>query len=175
MRIEPKPTYSMKYVEVQYFDHLLLVSAPITVNMPPLIAEETDYIAGTVEKRRHEFTVGRGLARYGMELLGFPPQAIPVGEMRQPLWPDVLVGSITHTDTHCSVVLGRSVHCLSIGIDMETVGRVTRELWKRIFCKDECDYLDSLPATDREQTACLIFSAKEAYYKMQYPLTNILE
>ncbi|MBE0584319.1 MAG: hypothetical protein IH612_11245, partial [Desulfofustis sp.] len=122
-------TIDHENIEVLHQDSLILVSAPISTVMPALFPGEAEYISKAVEKRQREFATGRALARHGMELLGFAPQAIPVGVMRQPVWPVGLAGSITHTNTHCAVALGKSVHVLSIGIDMETAGAVTRELW----------------------------------------------
>ena len=162
-------------IEVLHYESLVLVSTRITPVLPFLFAEEAESIKGAVEKRRREFACGRALARHGMEIFGILPQAIPVGAMRQPLWPENLAGSITHTNTHCTVALGRRQDYMSIGIDMETVGGLTKELWGHIFCQEERDYLDSLPSFDQQQMSCLMFSAKEAYYKMQFPLTGILE
>ena len=61
-----------------------------------LYPEEAMAIERAVDKRRAEFTRGRACAREALSELGVPPQPIPVGTHRQPVWPLGVVGSITH-------------------------------------------------------------------------------
>ncbi len=100
---------------------------------------------------------------------GFP---LSVGQDRQPLWPDGLIGSITHTAGYCAAAVARRRDVIALGIDIETVGDVTRDLWPTICGASEAAWLASLPAAHRTSAITLIFSAKEAFYKCQYPLTR---
>ncbi len=59
----------------------------------------------------------------------------------------------------------------AIGIDTEGAARVKPELWKSICVPEEIEWLTSLAEAERAAGAGLIFSAKEAFYKCQYPLT----
>ncbi len=161
-------------LEIHRIDHCLLLVAPIQQIPSSLFPEESIQMASWVEKRQREFSAGRTLARHAMGLLGFPMQSIPIGKMRQPLWPPGLVGSITHTDTHCAVALGRQRDALSMGIDMEIGDRVTPDLWPHIFAREEVDLLESQPLDRQRALAGQMFSAKEAYFKLQYPLTDLL-
>lgn len=161
-------------LEIRHRDDCMLLVAPILSVRSTLFPEEAAYIENSVEKRRREFSASRTLARYGMRFFGVSTQPILVGTMRQPLWPAGMIGSITHTETHCAVALGRSCDALSIGIDMETEGRVTRDLWPYIFTSEESAVLKALPAERQLKIAGYMFSAKEAYFKMQFPLTALL-
>lgn len=60
----------------------------------------------------------------------------------------------------------------SLGIDSEITGSVRRELWRGICTPAETAWLRSLPGVEQLAAATLIFSAKEAFYKCQFPLTQ---
>jgi 4'-phosphopantetheinyl transferase EntD len=60
----------------------------------------------------------------------------------------------------------------AVGMDSETVGDVTRDIWPTICGASEADWISSLPAAAQDAAVTLIFSAKEAFYKCQYPLTH---
>jgi 4'-phosphopantetheinyl transferase EntD len=64
----------------------------------------------------------------------------------------------------------RRMHAL--GLDSEIVGRVKVPLWASICTPSEIAWLHSLPPSEQAVAATLIFSAKEAFYKCQYPLTR---
>ena len=58
-----------------------------------------------------------------------------------------------------------------MGIDIETIGRVEPKLWPTLFTEREAGYFRSLPPSEWRSTT-LFFSAKESFYKCQYPLTQ---
>jgi len=91
---------------------------------------------------------------------------------RTPRWPVGTVGSISHTTGFAGAVAATTNRMRSIGIDIEAVGRVTTEIEPRIFTRRESSFLASLSASARDRAATVIFSAKEAFYKCQYPLTG---
>jgi 4'-phosphopantetheinyl transferase EntD len=49
-------------------------------------------------------------------------------------------------------------------------GGVDEKLWPAICLPQELAWLDELPPEERTAAATLLFSAKEALYKCQYPL-----
>lgn len=135
----------------------------------PLFAEEINYIRKAVPKRQREFLAGRQAARVALAGLGIVDAIIPVGSNRMPIFPDQTVGSISHTDDHVAAVAAKAENIRAVGIDIEKIGRVTEDLWPIIFTLSEINYIkkakcDFLPT--------LLFSAKEAYFKMQYPMSN---
>jgi 4'-phosphopantetheinyl transferase EntD len=136
-----------------------------------LPAETACLTGGAVEKRRREFAAGRLCARRAMAEVGIHDFALRVGEDRQPLWPDSLVGSITHTAGLCVAVVAPKTSLAAVGVDSEVVGSVVTDIWPTICVPAELAWLDSLPAAERAAAVTLIFSAKEAFYKCQYPVT----
>jgi 4'-phosphopantetheinyl transferase EntD len=60
----------------------------------------------------------------------------------------------------------------AVGVDCEIVLHVTRELWPSILTGREAEWVQSLAPGDQPAAVALLFSAKEAVYKCQYPLTN---
>lgn len=133
-----------------------------------LFAEERAHIARAVDKRRAEFGMARVCARRALARLGIPPQPLVPNEDRAPRWPAGVVGSITHTKGYCSVVVARSEHCRSVGLDAEQDVPLSEALIAKICTPSERAFL-------RERAECdaiVYFAAKEAYYKCQYPLTK---
>ncbi len=83
-----------------------------------LFPEEQSCVTSAVRKRREEFSTGRWCARQALQALSLPPQAIPMGAFRGPVWPAGVSGSITHAGGICVAVLARSVTCSGLGIDI---------------------------------------------------------
>ncbi len=139
----------------------------------PLFAEEEGGVARAVEKRRLEFRAGRTCARRSLVALGFEPGAIVMGRDRAPEWPDGVVGSITHTKGYCAAVVGKAGDFAGLGVDAEAQGRVGPELWAHIARPEEIGWLQrARDDPEASVRATLLFSAKEALYKAQYPVTR---
>jgi 4'-phosphopantetheinyl transferase EntD len=49
---------------------------------------------------------------------------------------------------------------------------VSADLWSQILLPLELDWLESLPVSVQANIATLLFSAKEAFYKCQYEVTQ---
>ncbi|TFG96118.1 MAG: 4'-phosphopantetheinyl transferase superfamily protein, partial [Myxococcales bacterium] len=111
---------------------------------------------------------GRHCAREALRALGEDPVAVPRREDRQPLWPPGIVGSISHASGYCAAVVARASTCLGLGFDVEEWGRMRPELWRRIATPPEIEWLRAQTGK-AERWATLLFSAKEAFYKAQYP------
>lgn len=138
----------------------------------PLRQDELPSIERAVEKRKKEFTAGRSLARLLLRKFNIA-SSIGKNDDRSPQWPAGIVGSISHTDHHCAVALGPSANFRSIGLDIEIIGHVKTELWAALFTETERNALAQTQDPDRRaMLATLFFSAKEAFYKYQYPLTG---
>lgn len=131
---------------------------------------EAASVTRAVPKRRDEFRAGRDAARQAMRAIGATPVALPSNRDRLPEWPAGLVGSITHCDDLCLAVVSTKVR--AIGVDVEPAIDLSADLWGEILLPDE---LTAAKATDRPGLAAkLVFSAKEAAYKAQYPLSRTL-
>lgn len=137
-----------------------------------LLPGETEYLPRGVPKRIQEFVDGRLCARRALMDLGIENFPLKVAEDRQPIWPRSIVGSITHTAGFCAAVVAERGRFIGLGLDAEIVGRVGEELWPSICVPAEIDWLRSRAEADREAAAALVFAAKEAFYKCQYPVVQ---
>ena len=137
-----------------------------------LLPEEAAYLGRAVLKRAQQFAAGRLCARRALAEFGIVDFPIRVADDRQPIWPDHMVGSITHTTGFCAAAVAERCGIGAVGLDSEVVGEVNGEIWPRICVPHETAWLASLPASQREAAVTLIFSAKEAFYKCQYPVVH---
>jgi len=149
-----------------------LVSAELYHDPPELspMPEEEPLIARSVAKRRNEFVTVRHCARLAMGRLGIADAPILKGEKGDPLWPDGLVGSLTHCEGYRGAVVGRSAAVRSVGIDAEPHGVLPDGVLDAISLPVERHQIGALPAGlhwDR-----ILFCAKEATYKAWFPLTQ---
>lgn len=97
------------------------------------------------------------------------------GERGEPRWPLGVVGSITHCPGYRAVAIGRACEARAVGIDAEPNLPLPGGVYQRISSADERVAADRLRAvhpgvfSDR-----LLFSAKEAVYKVWFPLERTL-
>ena len=136
-----------------------------------LLSAEKEAIEGAAPSRVEQFTAGRVCSRIALGRFGVAATTpIPRGEDRAPIWPDGFTGSISHTDTWCAAAVARRVDVRCVGIDLEPATPLKESLWRRVCTADERDRLRSLP--DSGLMGKILFSAKEAVYKCQYPITG---
>ena len=129
-----------------------------------LPAQEEMLVARAADKRRRDFTLGRACARAALEQLGHSGVVIGKAGNGAPLWPQGVLGSITHAKGYAAALAGDAGIFSGIGVDAERLGGVTEELWPRLFDAAECAQLSSLRGAARILTATLFFSAKETCY-----------
>jgi 4'-phosphopantetheinyl transferase EntD len=139
-----------------------------------LIGPEHAATQGMIERRRREFTGGRIAVRAALATLGLPPEAVPMGRDRAPLWPGGIIGSISHSADVCAAILARRGALRSLGLDVEMDRPLPTPLMEVCCGARERDWLSTQAAEDRGRLAMLIFSAKECSYKCQYPLSGAL-
>jgi 4'-phosphopantetheinyl transferase EntD len=125
--------------------------------------QEEVHVARAAEKRRRDFAAGRTTARAALAPLGHGEAAIGIGDDGAPLWPQGVLGSITHTSLYAAAVAGEAHRFAGLGIDAERVGGVTPKLWPRLFNAAEQAQLSG--RADADVAATLLFSAKEAAFK----------
>ncbi|ENA6511541.1 TPA: enterobactin synthase subunit EntD [Escherichia coli] len=122
----------------------------------------------TGRKRKTEHLAGRIAAVYALRECGY--KCVPaIGELRQPVWPAGLFGSISHCGTTALAVVSRQ----PIGIDIEEIvsAQTAGELTDNIITPAEherladCGLAFSLALT-------LAFSAKESAFKVSERQTD---
>lgn len=137
-----------------------------------LLPGEAETLGRAVPKRVGEFAAGRLCARRALAEVGIFDFALRVRTDRQPAWPASVVGSISHTAGLCIAAVAEKGRLAAVGVDCEIVGHVSEDIWETICTPAELRWLDSLPAAERIPAVTMIFSAKEAFYKFQYPVTG---
>lgn len=137
-----------------------------------LYPQEAAHLGNAVAERCQEFAGGRVCARRVLAELGILDFPIKAAEDRQPQWPQAIVGSITHTTGFCAAVAAEKKLIAAIGIDSERAESVESKLWPGVCTAAEIDWLRGLPESQQAAAATLLFTAKEAFYKCQYPLVG---
>jgi 4'-phosphopantetheinyl transferase EntD len=137
-----------------------------------LLPSEAVFVKNARPKRINEFAAGRWCARSALAQFGMPDVALHPALDRQPSWPPDYVGSITHTTGFCAAAVAKRSQIQAIGLDSEVVGAPSADIWATICRDEELAWVTSLPETARPAAVTLLFSAKEAFYKCQYPLVG---
>lgn len=137
-----------------------------------LYPEEKEHIAQAVAKRRAEFAAVRRCARKALRELGYPPGPILSGEQREPLWPDGVLGSMTHCDGYCAAAVARVGEVGALGIDAEVHAALPEGVLPLISLDSERTRLAQLSADGPADVHWdrVLFSAKESVYKAWFPL-----
>lgn len=133
--------------------------------------------AFTSSKRKNNFIRGRCAASLALSKLNPPVSTHSLTPQTRAsayrLWPNGIVGSITHTDDLAVCVVSSSKKYLGLGVDIESLKRKTNSnIKKRICTKEELGLLESLKQEDELKATLTIFSAKESIYKALHPLVN---
>ena len=138
-----------------------------------LFPAEEALVARAVAKRRAEFTTARWCARQALARLGRPPAPILRGARGEPLWPEGVVGSMTHCAGYRGAVLAPGGSFTTIGIDAEPNEPLPDGVFDTVTVPGERprlgDLLASRPSVRWDR---LLFSAKESVYKAWFPLTG---
>ena len=143
-----------------------LVMSPIGDYQSHLFAAEQARCRQMTRARALSFSTGRHCAHAALRAIDVTPVAI-ASKNRAPLWPDTVVGSITHSReiAACIAIIGSS-EVAGVGIDIEQEGRIKAKLHRALFTDAERIQLEGYSF----DAAALYFSAKEAAYKAIYPL-----
>jgi 4'-phosphopantetheinyl transferase EntD len=138
-----------------------------------LAASEAAAIRRAVATRRHEFTTARACARTALAQLGLPPDPVPSGPAGEPRWPAGVVGSITHCAGYRAAAVARARDVGALAIDAEPNRPLPPGVLAAIAAPEERLWL----RRRREGTTAvcwdrLMFSVKEAVFKLWFPLTG---
>lgn len=117
--------------------------------------------------RAHEFETGRACAQRALEQLGVKGTVGRDDETREPLWPDGVTGSITHTRALAVAAVMRGP---ALGIDLEPQlsADALSDVRASAISDAEWKLLGEDPAL-----ATALFSAKEALFKFLWPQKRV--
>jgi len=128
-----------------------------------LVVEERASAGWPIGRRYEDLKAGRHLARRAVACLGVAPMPILRGSYGEPLWPEKVCGSITHTRDYCAVAVARRTLWSAVGIDVQDLRPVSDSVRARICGAQRTAWL-ALGA----QGPLVAFSAKESVIKLWF-------
>lgn len=152
---------------------LLAEMAPDRADPAHLRVDEYRLIERAVPKRQREFAAGRVLAHALLGELNLAVPAVLSDADRVPVWPEGVVGSITHCESLCVVAMADVATSAGVGIDVEPAKPLNRELLPQVLRSSELERLSALPSSLQSLGGILVFSIKEAVYKAIYPRQRV--
>src|ERR1700704_562096 len=126
------------------------------------------------QKRQREFLAGRWCAKQALQGLGAGSTYVAMAEDRTPIWPDGVVGSITHTGDFAAAAVAWAADIAGGGIDSEQIvdPAAARDI-ADICMVDEATLFKPAHGRSFCEFCTFVFSAKEAVFKCLFPLTRI--
>lgn len=127
-------------------------------------------MAGFPAEKKKRFVLGRLCAQTNLA----ETYAIDRSEFGFPLFPDSLVGSISHSKDFAIAAVASRENFTALGIDIERLITPSRlsVIIKKIFTKEEFEYLQTFSPERTLEVATVAFSAKESLYKLINPLVH---
>lgn len=126
-------------------------------------------LQGVGAKRQREFAAGRFAARRAIGACGHTPVYPARGDDRQPLWPQGMVGSISHTDHYALAAATAASTAASLGIDLEQIRELRPGLPEKVLTSGELNLLRSAGRCT-DAGVLKLFAFKESVYKAMYPV-----
>jgi 4'-phosphopantetheinyl transferase EntD len=139
-----------------------------------LFPDELAVVATASQRRRREFATARGCAHAALARLGLPSAAVRADRMGAPLWPEGVVGSITHCSGYRAAAVAPAGQVAALGLDAEP-NRPLRADGLLDYITTEQERARLAVLAGQVPGVCwdkLLFSAKEAVYKAWYPLAG---
>lgn len=127
-----------------------------------LFPSEAIYANEVVERRAKEFSSGRLVAREALARIGIEECEIPTAD-RLPIWPNSVIGSITHTELLTAAIVGSNSRFTGLGIDVEKQTAVSEKISERVLTNTERGWLPG------PEWRSMMFASKEAVYKAVNP------
>ncbi|MDX3524047.1 4'-phosphopantetheinyl transferase family protein [Streptomyces scabiei] len=137
-----------------------------------LFPEEEAALGDAVDKRRREYTTVRACARRAFTQLGMEPAPVVPGHRGAPRWPDGLVGSMTHCAGYRAAALARASDAVALGIDAEPHQPLPEGVLDVVGRPEERSWIAAQGGDTGVWWDRLLFGAKEAVFKVWYPLTG---
>jgi enterobactin synthetase component D len=125
------------------------------------------------QKRQREFLAGRWCAKQALQGLGAGSTHVAMAEDRAPIWPDGVVGSITHTGDFAAVAVAWAADIAGLGIDSEHIIDASAAGDIAEICMvNEATLFKPAHGRSFCEFCTFVFSAKEAVFKCLFPLTR---
>lgn len=113
-----------------------------------------------------------GRARDALAALDHAPVPLLPGEYGAPIWPDGVVGSMTHCAGYRAVVVARAEDVAALGIDAEPHDALPKGVLAAIARLEERRMPAALPTWGGIAWDRILFSAKGSVYKAWVPVAR---
>ena len=135
----------------------------------PLSSNESRSLGIVSHERRREFELSRMYAKRALSMIGVNCVELPREADGRPIWPEGVVGSITHArsgpDGHIAVAVGRNQDVRAVGIDIEYDNFLQPSVWPHILTPRELNGVMDLAVIDRASEVISRWCIKEAMVK----------
>lgn len=130
-----------------------------------------EFLNKAVNKRRAEYLAGRYLAQQALRHINIFDQNVATNIDRSPIWPEGIIGSITHTNDYAYVALAPKTAISYVGIDCEKwlSKKVLKDIFNTVATEQEQSKLSVYNDAEQQNLLTLLFSAKESLFKALYP------
>lgn len=137
-----------------------------SAGLPPALRRATP-------KRQREFLAGRRCAAAALRHLGAGSTQVAVAADRAPIWPEGVVGSITHAGGFAAAAVAWAVDIAGLGIDSEEIIDPATACDIAAICMvDEARLFRPADGRSFCEFCTFVFSAKEAVFKCLFPITR---
>jgi enterobactin synthetase component D len=124
-------------------------------------------------KRQREFLAGRWCAKQALQDLGAASTHVAIADDRAPIWPDGVVGSITHAGDFAAAAVAWATDIAGLGIDSEQIIDAAAAGDIADICMvNEATLFRPAHGRSFREFCTFVFSAKEAVFKCLFPLTR---
>lgn len=128
-----------------------------------------DSMINCLPQRRAQYFAGRLCTTRALISLGAKDTQVATSAERAPIWPQGVVGSISHSNDYAIAMTGEAKLFNYIGVDIEIrQEKIFNELASEFTSPGEQSYLSSL-MMDYDLALLITFSAKESLFKALWP------
>lgn len=169
--VRPNPHRLGRHVSYHSLRHgddapALLCNSETPSRLPPALRRASP-------KRQRDFFAGRWCAEEALRNLGAGSTHVAMAGDRTPIWPDGVVGSITHSGDFAAAAVAWAADVAAVGIDSEKIIDLgaARDIAAVCMAGEEALFTPADGCSFCE-FCTMVFSAKEAVYKCLFPLTR---
>ncbi|MEJ2362984.1 MAG: 4'-phosphopantetheinyl transferase superfamily protein [Gammaproteobacteria bacterium] len=168
----PSPVIPDDLAERLFDNQATVVVQPIADFRHCLYQSELELVQDVSDKRMLEFSTGRDCAHQALHKMGYETCPILKGEQREPIWPEGVVGSISHCRDLAGAVMADKARIRSVGFDIENLKQLNPDISRHVCTPEEKIWIKQLPVEQQNLGLLLIFSLKEAVFKCVYQATG---
>ncbi|MWP63016.1 enterobactin synthetase component D [Gilliamella bombicola] len=168
----------MEYKSFKYKNIIYTITEIDKINSVDFYQTSKDFnlsneVSNMSSKRRKEFICGRVCTRYLLNKLHYENINLPtLNTDGTPMWPQGIIGSISHTQKMIAVCICSTFYYAAVGIDIETIMNIQQSNAVIELTFNEPEFFENRPKSmfnyNRELYSTIIFSAKESIFKAIY-------